>query len=765
MLMFSLTFLLGDLFLQQHSLLPKGWVLFLAGAAGVTLMLLRTSRFYCIAIAGFFIGFAWAGWAAYAMQERLLLHELEGKPVMLRGVIQSLPVKDSFGMHFLFTAESLQFAGQRITCNYLVRLSWVQAPPLNVGDVYHLYVRLRRIHGMRNPDGFDYEAWSHQNGIAASGSIITQMPVKYLGHRVLHAPVNQIRQKLQQRIAEHLPASKTSHWLFALMIGERSAVQPDQWQILRATGTNHLMAIAGLHIGLISGLMHALVQFFWRRSRYLTTKYPAQLAAAVAALITAWIYSALAGFSIPTQRACVMVSFFILALLARRQLPAWHAWCASLLTVLVLNPASVLSESFWLSFGTIALIIFGMSGRLAPRGLWWKWGRVQWVIGLGLLPLSLLFFQQTSLVSVVANSIAIPWLGLFILPFCMLSEFFLFICPGLGGFFLQAADMSLSLLWLLLEWFAQLDYAVWMHSMPSLWLLIITVIACLMLLLPAGMPARWLGIIWLLPIYFFQSRTPELNDFWVTTLDVGQGLSVIVQTRSHTLIYDAGPSLGSQFDTGESVVLPYLHYAGIKQIDNMIISHGDNDHIGGAGAVIRNINVKKVLTSAVEKLQYFPAQLCLAGMSWQWDGVAFNMIYPTLESLQLGNDSSCVLRIDNGRHSVLLTGDIEKFAERQLLSSGTNLTADILTAPHHGSKTSSQKDFITAVHPQYVIFATGYRNRYHFPHVQVVTNYQDKNVMMINTVDAGAVQFRLEKNSQWIKPRLYRMDNHHYWND
>jgi len=348
----------------------------------------------------------------------------------------------------------------------------------------------------------------------------------------------------------------------------------------------------------------------------------------------------------------------------------------------------------------------------------------------------------------------------------MLSSIFLFIWPPLGSVFLRMADISLSGLWVVLEWFAHLDFSVWTQSIPSSWILLTTIFACLMLLLPAGVPGKWLGLIWLLPVIFFHPSVPARNDFWVTTLDVGQGLSVIVQTKQHTLIFDAGPKFGSQLDTGESVVLPYLHYAGIRYIDKMIISHGDNDHLGGANAVLREIKTGSILTSAVEKFPENAASICLANMTWQWDGVNFKILYPTIESLKLGNDSSCVLRIDNGKHSILLTGDIEKFAEKQLLTQAVqNLNADILTAPHHGSKTSSQKDFIAAVHPSYVIFATGYRNRYHFPHALVVRNYQEKEVMMLNTVDTGALQFRLKKNDGMVKPKQYRIDNHHYWHD
>jgi competence protein ComEC len=353
--------------------------------------------------------------------------------------------------------------------------------------------------------------------------------------------------------------------------------------VLRNTGTNHLMAIAGLHIGIMAGIAHAVVSYAWRFAPALLLRMPAQIAGACAALFMAVIYSLLAGFSIPTQRACIMLAAFICALLSRRKINAWHAWALALLIVLLVNPLSILTDSFWLSFGTIALIIYGMSGRLAPKGHWWKWGRVQWVIGVGLMPLSLLLYQQTSLVSFLANSIAIPWLGFLILPFCFLSAILLLIAPNMAALSLYFADKSLAVLWFVLTWFSQLNFAVWMQVIPNNFVLFTTVVAFLLLLLPSGMPGRWLGVFWLLPLLLYQSEKPKIGEIWATVLDVGQGLSVVVQTHSHMLVYDAGPKMNG-VDAGENIVLPYLRTLLTKKIDMLVISHGDNDHIGGGCA-------------------------------------------------------------------------------------------------------------------------------------------------------------------------------------
>ena len=757
MLHLCLSFLLGDLYLQSLRALPNTTILVLVGIFSLLLWLKsHRNKNTIIVTGGFMLGFVWAGLFANQALHWSLPHQQEGKVMVVRGLIDSLPVAGKFGTHFIFLTSD----------NARIKLTWANNPPLNVGDRYELPVRLKRLHSLRNPGGFDYEAWALQNKLRATGSVIKKASFKFLGHDPFHAPVDQIRQHLQNKILEHLPGSETAPWLLALMIGERSLAPPQHWDILRATGTNHLMAIAGLHIGLISTMVYMVVGFLWRRSGYLTRLYPASLAASVAVLIIAWLYSGLAGFSIPTQRACIMVTFILCASLMRRRLPAWHAWSAALLVVMLLNPLAVLSESFWLSFGTLALIAYGMQGRLAASGWWWKWGRVQWVIGLGLVPLSLLFFQQTSIVSFLANSVAIPWLGFLVLPLCFLSSILLLFAPSAGGGLLWLADKSLAGLWIMLEWFAHLDFAVWTQAIPSPVVFLITLLACLWLLVPAGMPGRWLGVIWLLPLMFYQSAHPQQNNFWVTVLDVGQGLSVVVQTQQHTLVYDTGLRFNDQFDMGESVVLPFLRASGVKRVDAMIISHGDNDHIGGAPAILRAMPVTSVLTSAVEKFKPGRAKLCLSGTNWQWDGVNFSIIYPFDQSQASGNDGSCVLRINNGRQSVLLTGDIEKFAEKQLLAEAADsLRADLLTAPHHGSKTSNQRAFIQAVKPHYVVYATGYRNRYHFPHQKVINDYTAADVIQFDTVDSGAIQFHFSKIAATITPIQYRPDYRHYWHD
>lgn len=774
MVFFSIAFLLGDLYLQTAAHLPeKHWIYLLTGMCSCLYVCIRPRFFFLFCIYGFILGWCWTAWYAQRVLSWTLPESAEGVPVFVTGYITSLPRKGHWQTSFIFLCEMLQWEDKKLIGKTQLSLSCRDCPtPLKVGDRWQLLVKLKHIHSTSNPGSFDYEAFSIQQGVRAAGHIITSRHNRLLSHHIRY-PLNQIRQLLQHKLEAIIPSSPQAPWLLALTIGEKQGINQNDWDILRKTGTNHLMAIAGLHIGIVSGFAHFLTMRFWRWVPALMLYLPAQLAGACAALVVAILYSALAGFSIPTQRACLMLAVFIVALLFRRKINSWHAWSLALMIVLILNPLSVLTESFWLSFGTLALIIYGMSGRLSPHGLWWKWGRVQWVIGIGLIPLTLFFFQECSLISFAANTVAIPWLGFLILPFCFISALIVAISPQLAACALWIANKSLAGLWMMLAWFAHLKLSALHLVVPHSFLLVMAIISSILLLLPTGLPGRWLGIIWLLPLFYYQPTLPKHGEAWMMILDVGQGLSVVIQTQHHTLVYDAGPKLGDANDMGESVVVPYLRTRSIKHLDMLVVSHGDNDHSGGANAILTAIPATIVKTSTPDKLKHLLSSIpqplnnisyCLAGQSWRWDGVNFTFLYPTENYLTLGNDSSCVLRIDNGFHSILLTGDIEKFAEKILLNHFSNrLYSTILLAPHHGSKTSAYLPFVQAVNPQFVIYATGYRNRYHFPHPSVVRVYDNLHTQQLNTAVSGAITFTITNESSLPAPELYRVSHQRYW--
>jgi competence protein ComEC len=760
-------FLIGVLLAQQFSHLPnKFWVFSILPLMILLLFSPPRYRQYLKLFIMLAIGCAWGlGYAAYEFSWSIP-ENLEGKHVTVTGYIATIPNVSLYGTTFLFAATEFRANEKKQAIHSLLHLTWHRdANGLKVGDKWQLIVRLKKVHGTLNPGGFDYEAWAFQEGIRANGYVIEHVEQTKLPTPGYHYLLGSIRQYLKLKIAENLPVTHTSPWITALSIGERQGIPASDWEVLRNTGTNHLMAIAGLHIGFMAAFAHFIVVWLWRRMPYLTLKLPATHAGAVAALCIASIYSALAGFSIPTQRACIMLMLFLSSLLLRRKLAAWQVWSFALFVVLLLNPASVLTDSFWLSFGSVALIIYGVSGRLSPSGLWWKWGRIQWVIAVGLIPLSIGLFQQCSFVSFAANSIAIPWVGFLVVPLCLLGCFLFLFSASAGGAVLGLADKILSVLWAILEWFSHLPGMVWYHVIPHLWILIVAVTGIVLLLLPRGFPGRYLGVIGLLPLILYQPLAPPLGEMRLTILDVGQGLSAVVQTHKHTLVFDAGPRSGPGFDMGESVVMPFLRLTAAKQVDMLVISHGDNDHSGGAEAVLRQLPVLLLKTSVPALFPSHPATYCLQGEKWEWDGIQFEFLYPTQKMLGLNNDSSCVLRITAHDKHVLLTGDIEKSAERELVKNmKTHLAADILVAPHHGSKTSAVNEFLAAVHPHYVLFPIGYRNRYHFPHISVVEKYRAMGVGQYDTATGGAIALMLSGDNQLSSPVLYRVLHHHYWN-
>jgi competence protein ComEC len=774
MIFMTLGFLTGDLFLQNFQALPGDgviWVCFLILITGFIFKNLllnkmkmnRVFSYTVIFLSTSLLGFIWSYGAAKQRLIWELPKEIEGKTVLIKGHIASIPAVDKYQAGFLFMLNELD----NKPVKRIVKLSWrYPSAKLKVGDEWGLSVRLKRIHGLMNPGGFDYEAWAFEEGIRAHGYVLKGAQNNLIQHHFYRYPLGRIRQHLKEKIEKNITVSETSPWIVALAVGERQNIARSSWDVLRNTGTNHLMAIAGLHIGFMSGFIFTLVAWLWRQFPRLTLRFPAVHAGAVAALIMALIYSALAGFSIPTQRACIMLALFLIVVLLRRKAISWQAWSIALMLVMLMNPFSVLSDSLWLSFGSVALIIYGVSGRINPKGLWWKWGRIQWVVAIGLLPLSVWLFQQFSLVSFIANSIAIPWVGFIIVPLTLAGCFCCLFSVKVGAWFLVFADKNLSVLWKVLTYLSHLSWAAWYQTVPQHWMIVCACAGIIILLLPRGFPGRWYGIIFILPLVSYRAPAPEVGQAWFTLLDVGQGLSAVVETQHHVLVFDAGPRLSENYDMGSNVVVPFLRTLSIKNVDMLVISHGDNDHIGGADSIMRSFPVRVVKTSVPESFKSGVADYCLRQESWVWDKVIFQFLYPSPDQLGFDNDSSCVLKVSSGNKSILLTGDIEKSAEKYLVQyEKNNLHADILVAPHHGSKTSADANFISLVNPTYVLFPVGYRNRYHFPNKQVVERYRKLGIAMYGSVEGGAIQFILSPDKALSLPSQYRLLRIRYWNE
>ena len=757
----TLAFLIGVVLLQQLATLPPpawAWGLLLSVPLSLVVKPYWHLPAWCIS------GFLWSLLSAHQILAFSLPEDLVGQDLLIEGRIASLPEINEHHVRFELDVLRAWAEEMPVTIPAHIRLSWYRTDSiLTAGETWRLRVRLKPPHGFRNPGGFDYEAWLYQHRIRATGYVREAEQNQRLATGWDY-PLQRLRQAVRTKLDTALADSPVKGIVRALVIGDRSAISASQWQQLQQTGTNHLMAISGLHIGLVAGLAFLLGQRLWRYSGRGMLWLPAPKAGAILGLMAAVTYAALAGFSIPTQRALIMVAVVMLALLTSRPVTPSRTLTAALLLVLLFDPLAVLASGFWLSFTAVAIIFYGLSGRLRRVSRWRQGVRVQWWISVGLFPLVIVLFQRASLISPLANLLAVPVVSLLIVPLALLGTVIMPQSHSLGVILLQLAAWLMQGIMATLAWLADWPLASWAGAASSGWQAALAILGVILLLAPRGWPARGLGIVLLLPLALGLPSGISPGAARFTLLDVGQGLAAVVETRHHTLVFDTGPRFSPRFDTGEAVVLPYLRRRGWGRVDHLVISHGDTDHIGGAESLLASMPVTAISSSVPEKLDAWPVMSCRRGQAWEWDGVRFTLLHPPTDSAAGRNDASCVLKVTAGEQSVLLTGDIEKAAERRLLQQDQALLgADILVAPHHGSNTSSTMPFIEAVNPEYVLFPVGYRNRFGFPREAVVQRYRRAGVRMLDTASAGAISFSLGQGT--LAPSRYRYTARRYWHD
>jgi competence protein ComEC len=767
----ALGFLIGVAGLQQLAELPTAAVWWW----GAVLLLPVMTRFARLRFPlAMVAGFLWAAFVAQTLLDGALDPRLEGQDVLVTGIIASLPERRDRGVRFQLAPERLHWQGIEQAVPGRLLLNWYGAAPLlRVGERWQLQVRLKRPHGFMNPGGFDYEAWLFRQGIRAKGYVRTPKGVPAPNRRLAATdtyPVERLRQTLRERLNATLSTQPLRGILIALAIGDRQQITSRHWEVLTRTGTSHLVAISGLHVGLVAGFAFFAVRRLWRLSARAVLWWPAAKAGALAGLLAAVVYAMLAGFSVPTQRALIMIAVVMLATILQYRTRPSNLLALALLLVLILDPMAVLAAGFWLSFGAVAVILYGMSGRLGGgsrwRRWWWQWGRVQWLVALGLLPLLVLLFGQASLVAPLANLAAVPWVSLLTVPLTLAGTLVLWLWPGLGEVLLGLAGWSVEILWWWLEALGDWRFAHWRLPSSPVWAVVAAVVGVVWLLAPQGLPARWVGGIWLLPLVLVRPDGIPLGEAHFALLDVGQGLAAVVRTQEHVLVFDAGPRFASGFNSGEAVVAPYLHAYGARHIDLLMVSHADNDHRGGVEGLVAQVPVQRIVSSAPERLAPLSAGPCRAGMRWEWDGVQFEILHPDATMPRSGrqaNNRSCVLRVQAGGGSVLLSGDIEQAAEQVLVARGAALAADVLVVPHHGSRTSSSEAFLTAVAPRFALFPVGYRNRYGFPKPDVVARYRRREVGLFDTAHHGAIEIRLGGEDGIGRIETYRQRAARYW--
>jgi competence protein ComEC len=458
-----------------------------------------------------------------------------------------------------------------------------------------------------------------------------------------------------------------------------------------------------------------------------------------------------------------MLAVVLGAVMLRRPIPPMNTLAAALLLVLLVDPLAVLAPGFWFSFMAVAVIAYGYAGRIGRGNLWWRFGRIHWLITLALFPLSLFLFQQSSIIAPLANLFMVPWVSLVVVPLTLVAALLSGLVPDLASLLFDLADSCLEIVWPTLHSMAALPIAKWVQQTPSLLALLLASCGVMLLLAPRGFPQRWLGGVMLLPMLLMRPPVLALNEFHATVLDVGQGLSVLIQTRSHTLLFDTGPRWGDDADAGERLIVPFLRHQGIAHLDKLVISNGDADHIGGAASILSIMQVTELTGQDIDRLLHDRKTPCATGQHWIWDGVSFEFLHPD-QSDTKRNNYSCVLKVSNGVERLLIAADIEKKIERRLLDTQFDrLQSEVLVVPHHGSKTSSTAGFIAAVQPRYALVSAGYRNRFGHPAADVIERYHAARSQVITTADAGAIMLKFD-TAPGLAAVLNRQQSRHYWN-
>ena len=709
---------------------------------------------------------------------------LEGRDVSVTGIVSSLPQQGAAGLRFRFVPETASLDGAAVQVPRAIAVGWFRgfhedaalAQPrgeLRAGQRWRFTLRLRQPHSNMNPHGFDYELRLFEQGVRAT-AYVRDAPAPELLDRAAGFPVERLRQRVRDAIEASVPDRRAAGVLAALAVGDQGAIEREDWDVYRNAGVAHLVSISGLHITMFAWLSAALIGSVWRRSRRAMLRLPAPLAARWGGLACAVAYAVFSGWGVPAQRTVWMLA----AVSVLQSLGVRWPWALVMLlaatAVTALDPWALMQPGFWLSFAAVGLLMMSSSGSspvVTPTAGWRHWPyrawsamragvRTQAIATVGLTPLTLVFFQQVSLVGFAANLFAIPLVTLIITPLALLG---VVVVPlwSAGAWFVQVLNGALA-------WLAALPGAVWLVPVAPPWAQAAGLIGAVLLVLPLPWRARMLAAPLLLPLLLPPRELPASGSFDLIALDVGQGSSVLVRTRTRLLVFDAGPQYTRESDAGQRVVLPLLRARGDARIDRLVLSHRDLDHVGGASAILKALPVGDLLSSLEQGHPLLAAthrtERCEAGQSWEWDGVRFELLRPLATDYARplkSNAMSCVLRVSGAGRSVLLSGDIERQQEGALLEASRGaVRSDVLIAPHHGSKTSSSGALLDAVQPRVAVFQAGYRNRFGHPAEEVLQRYRERGIGIVATPHCGA----------WLWPAsgaaagtCYREEVRRYW--
>ncbi|UNK49642.1 DNA internalization-related competence protein ComEC/Rec2 [Lysobacter sp. S4-A87] len=711
---------------------------------------LRRRHTASLVIAWALLGFGLAGLHAAHALALQLPPGLEQRDARVSGRVVDLPVHEAARTRFAFRVDDDATQAEPLRGRTL-RLAWYDRHAkarsgLRAGQRWQFDVRLRAPRGLRNPGGFDSERHAMAQRIAATGYL------RQLEQARLLAPATGLeawREAMSERIGQLQRPS--ARFVRALALGDTRALDDDDWHVLRANGLTHLIAISGFHVGLVAGFLALLVRaLWWLWPMALARRMPAQIAAAAGGLCGAVLYAAAVGFALPTVRTALMIAVVAGVRMFRRPLKLADSLALAAFAVLLIDPLAVLGAGFWLSYAGVAWLLWCLP-RGSKRPLH-DFLSAQGVATVGLLPLSAVLFGQASLAGLLANLVAVPLWSLVVVPLSLLGLALEMASPGAGAWMWKLASMAFDLAWPWFERLAASPLAVWWLPEARWFALPLALIGAFWLLLPRDVPGKPLALLLLLPLLWPDRDLPRHGEAGLVVIDVGQGLSVQVRTARHVLLYDMGPAVRDGFDAGERAVVPALQALGVRRLDRLVVSHADNDHAGGLDAVGRAFGLDRLW--APDGAPMAGARPCVAGQAWDWDGVRFRFLHPPPHFPYLGNEASCVLRIEAAGASALLTGDIGEVVERILLRRDPlAVRADVVTVPHHGSDGSSDPGFVAATGAGHALVSSGHGNRFGHPRSAIVRRWAQAGAQVHDTAGAGALRVRLGRGGVSVESR------------
>lgn len=619
----------------------------------------------------------------------------------------------------------------------VIKLSWYQnAPILKAGELWSLDVKLKKPRNFDNPAAFDYVSSLKRHHISWTGYVLSKAHNQRLDPLPSFSWV-----AFRERLAAHLkplfPQLDHLGIVEALSLNITRNIDSEQWDLFRRTGTIHLFGISGEHIAFLFAITFKLFHLIWTRNCRWCLYCPAPVAAAIGSFSLALFFSLLAGFDPPVQRAIIGCFFFCLYRCGIQKLSSWQSWRYALLVVLCIEPHVIMMQGFYFSFLAVAVIF--LSQQRWKHKKFFSHFTLQLACLIGLLPLTLFWYDYGSLNGYFANLLSIPLVGFLIMPLCLmvllLSETIL--ASSLAALLNQSISLLIHLLhwtehwsWLNLEWNFQ-NFEVPFICMTSLLLLVILPIR----------PIRQIIIIWVILVICPLHQTIAEGNAIVDILDVGQGLSVLIRTKNHSLLYDTGDQFFNGNDMGNMVILPFLKNQRITQLDKVVISHPDKDHQGGLQSIIKKIPIGQLIVNTTQTNA--SSVNCHNLKPWKWDKVKFRF-FPIRKVFSEKNNNSCVLQVSTDTHKILFTGDIEQIAEQYLIKKyAQKLTSDLLLIPHHGSKTSTSADFLKTVKPSITLASLGFDNRFHFPHESVTRRLNDFDLPLYTTANCGRLNLDL----------------------